>query len=162
MDETWLLRAHSWSRLHDWVRRLRHTRFVRAVGGHANDGDYLALALRWEGEEDLRHLMARLGAPLGASLPGTSTVPGHPHLAQPGHVVVLGLRAFAWVRGDRVEIRLSGADGRAHEVSEADVLDAEALEGALGDLASRVVDPPVDTDRVVTPLTFPELFADDD
>jgi len=135
---------------------------VRAVGGHANDGDYLALALRWRGEEDLRQLMAELGAPLGAATPGSATIPGHPHLAQPGDVTVLGTAVFAWVRADRVELHLSGAAGDPYQVSEADVCAAEALEAALGALSDRAVDPPVETDRVVTPQTFPDLFAADD
>lgn len=76
MDESWLFRAHSRSRLGGWVRRLGYARFVRAAGGHANDGDFLALSLRWEGEEDLTALLQALGAPLRPAEAGDATVPG--------------------------------------------------------------------------------------
>lgn len=55
--------------------------------------------------------------------------------------------------------RASGSAGDPYEVSELDVVQAEALESALGALARLVVDPPVPGDRVVTPDTFPDLFV---
>lgn len=143
MDESWLLRAHPRWRLEDWARRLRHTRFVRALGGHANDGDFLALSLGHAGGDDLQGLLSALGA-------------------APGHTRALGHPAFLVVRADRVEIHLGGAAGDPYEVSEADVAHAEALEAALGPLAERILDPPLPGDRVVSPETFPEIFGADD
>ena len=45
MDEAYLYRDHSRAEIHRWARELRFFRFVRAYGGHNNDGDHLLVAL---------------------------------------------------------------------------------------------------------------------
>jgi hypothetical protein len=45
LDEAYLYRDHSRAEIHRWARELRLFRFVRAYGGHNNDGDQLLVAL---------------------------------------------------------------------------------------------------------------------
>jgi hypothetical protein len=49
--EQWLYERHSKAELAVWVSTLRYFRYVRAVGGHANDGDELVVLLRSEPRE---------------------------------------------------------------------------------------------------------------
>jgi hypothetical protein len=59
--QDYLYRSHSEAELADWARRLDHFRFCRAIGGHANDGDALLVALRYSSAADLESLWRELG-----------------------------------------------------------------------------------------------------
>jgi len=147
-------------------------RFVRAIGGHANDGDELLVAFRYSGPDELREFFRRLGTELVvrqqrppqpiAGTPYTSdeyarfpsTIPGTRWIEQPGHIQVDGQAAFAWC--DASSIRLVVAEG--YDVTEANVDGAEAIERLLLDTGLPRIDPPVEHERCVCPQYHPELF----
>jgi hypothetical protein len=168
-NDRWLFRSHSRAELEDWARRMRFFRFCRAIGGHANDGDQLLVAVRITSESDLVAVASALGIAL-RELPADAPVPqpgrayrgdemaafrtridAHPRFEQPGHVTLAGARCFAWVHPGRLEIALAGADGDPYEVTERDVENALALEPLLSPLADRIIDPPCEGDRCVLP-----------
>lgn len=131
-----------------WTQGLRFTRLLRARGGHAHDGDVLALSLPLRDPADAVALMARLGAPLRAladdeprvelGVPFASDRPMPPEpirwlppYAQPGPVVLLGVPCQVVVGAHDLWIYLSGADGDPWTVSEADAQAAARLEAAI-------------------------------
>ena len=72
--EKWLYETHHPDELHAWAIRLRYFRFCRAIGGHANDGDHLRVALRSETEPALGKLFKD---------PGVAAIPIGPHTSKP-------------------------------------------------------------------------------
>ncbi len=58
--ERWLYETHCRAELGEWADRLRYFRFCRAVGGHANDGDALRVALRADTESAVLTLLAAI------------------------------------------------------------------------------------------------------
>ncbi|WP_230674504.1 hypothetical protein [Burkholderia glumae] len=57
----YLFESHPEATLRDWAKRLTLFRFFRAYGGHANDGDSLDLAYRYETAQDLEKFLLSLG-----------------------------------------------------------------------------------------------------
>lgn len=148
-------------------------RFIRAHGGHANDGDSLDVAYQYKSDSDLHQFFGHLGIPLtvfaerpaqpepGVSYPGTefskfpSLVPGTHWIKQPGHCEIAGQKAFVWCEASRIRISV-GAD---YLVTEADVQGAEAIERVLPDVPLHRVDPPVDSERCICPKYYPAYFG---
>ena len=128
-DPKWLaylFRQHSEAELTEWMRELRFFRYIRALGGHANDGDMFLAALRCANHEDLPRLLTAL------------------RLSASGHVQIAGAKVFVYwqTHEQKLELHVSGAAGNPHEVTRADVDDALRIEQYLEPLASHIVVPP--------------------
>ncbi len=172
--EAWLYELHSAEELQGWAGRLGWFRYCRAVGGHANDGDELRVALRVRDREDLLAVMGRLGitptfVPPDVAQPVEgvayapaefeafpSLVPGFPGVAQPGHVRINGEKAFAWIRSDRLELSIADPE-RVFDVTERAVEAALAIEPLLHGQA--IIDPPVDDPHCVCPKYYSSLWG---
>jgi NAD(P)-dependent dehydrogenase (short-subunit alcohol dehydrogenase family) len=142
--EQYLYERHSREELHAWARRLRYFRFVRAIGGHANDGDRLLLALRHGGAADALALSAQLD----------------PSATGRGHHVIGGIRVFVWTNDQTLTLSLSGSAGDPYSVTELDVTNAAALEPLIDRLQDRIIDPPFDDKHCLAPATYPELWSE--
>jgi hypothetical protein len=141
--EQYLFRTHSRAELRAWAARLRYFRFCRAVGGHANDADYLGVALRHAGTPDAQRVFADLtDQPL-----------------QTGGAIIAGISVFLMLSPDALSLHLSGADGDYYAVTESDVANAEALEPLIAKLADRIIDPPLDDPRCIAPATHPDFWV---
>jgi hypothetical protein len=169
----YLFEAHPEATLGSWARRLRLFRFFRAYGGHANDGDSLDVAYRYGSLQELESFLSELGIPLVkytehpprperevsysseelATFP--SLIAGTEWVRQPGPSVISGQKVFIWCEGGLVKISV----GKTYQVTEEDVVSAEAVERLL--LGSRLerVDPPLDTDHYVCPKYYPTYFS---
>jgi hypothetical protein len=130
-----------------WHAALRYFRFVRAVGGHANDYDSLSCRLPFAGEPGLLALCAKLdftltvipeGAPreeLGRSYSWPEwnriwhPIRAYPRYALPGFTRLFGLPAFLHVDAATVLVDACGATGNSWEVTQADFRHAARLEG---------------------------------
>jgi hypothetical protein len=141
--EQHLYRRHARKELSAWARRLTYFRFCRAVGGHANDGDQLSLALRYDGEADALALYVKLAG----------------GIVEPGCVQLRGVSVLLLRQKRALTLSLFGADGDAYEVSELDVAHAEALEPHIVPLAARLIDPPIDSEHCISPQRYPEFFS---
>lgn len=139
----YLHRNHTQDELSEWARRLSYFRFCRAIGGHANDGDELVLALGYSGAADLDALKRALG---GSSPPS------------PSIVQIAGIRVKFIVHPDRVLLSLCGADGDPFEVTSSDVVNAERVEGALLPVIDRRLDPPINDPHCVSPGHYPDFW----
>lgn len=155
-DPRWLgylFSCPSRAELRAWVRRLRYFRFCKALGGHANDGDHLLVALRYTDAADLRQLFGQLGLPVvaGEELP-----------ASPYRTTLAGQITFVVVRSQPEQrLEISVADlANLYEVTSLAVATAETLEKLLAAQEARIIDPPVLDYHCVCPLYYPELWAD--
>lgn len=164
MSQRWLLKGRSWYGMRAMVTGLRYFRFLRAIGGHANDGDQLLVALAWDDDLDLTVLLTQLDIPLREHTGRPSThapsIEDLRHLGQPGWVDVDGTRLHVRVEPGRVVITISGSAGNPYEVTEADVAAASRIEEKIDLVADRVLDPPEATDRCVHPGTWPEFWEE--
>jgi len=162
---SYLLETVDMVTLRRWYKLLYHFRFLRAVGGHANDGDSLDAALRYHGEPDLRGLLSELGlAPDARSesefegelaSPRPSFVPSTKRLRQPGHCQIGGAEVFLWCSGSTM---LISANPRSYTVEEHHVQAAEKVEKVLRALThDRILDPPGESHYYLCPQYHPDL-----
>jgi hypothetical protein len=177
-DQRWLsylFETHAESTLRDWGRRLHLFRFVRASGGHANDGDQLLVSYRWASASELSDFFVRLDLPLVRHdrMPPQATtgitysfneittfpslIPGTQWIEQPKFRKIAGQPVFIWCSEDRINLSIAGG----YEVSEEDVQSAQCVEVALRDVCLPRVDPPVDRKHCVCPKYHPHLFETD-
>lgn len=175
--ERYLFERHSRAELSLWARSLRYFRFCRAIGGHANDGDQLVVAIRAESERDITETLGLLGIPLrmlppdnprpqpGVQYTGTEfaaflpEIAAFPHIQQPSHVRLAGAKAHAWVQGGRLEITIAD-EISPYDVSAQAVESARHVEPLLEPLASRIIDPPLNSRHCICPRFYPEFWAD--
>ena len=180
LQDGWLFQRHSKQALSEWVTQLRYFYFVRAWGGHANDGDSFKAAFNYEGRQDLIAKLDQLGATLdiipdnfprpviGQPYPYEefqkfkSEIRGNEDLEQPGHKAIFGYMVFIWVGENVIEISVSGTkDGNRYEVSSADFdacLNLEEHFDSLGWI--RFLDKTMEQHVCcVSASKYPELFA---
>lgn len=178
MDErrrAYLFENHSLETISGWYERLKFFRYFRAYGGHANDGDSLDLAIRYEGESELIGIFVMLGIepvryesepeqPLpGQSYPGAEfarfpqLVPGTRWIRQPGRLSIVGAEAHVWCYRDHV---LVSAGPASYLVSEETVRAAESIEATVDftRIMDRILDPPGPTDHYISPANHPSWF----
>jgi hypothetical protein len=156
-DPRWrdyVFRHPSRAELVAWGRRLRYFRFCKAIGGFAQDGDQLQVALRCTTNADLRQLLAQLGLP-----PLTSQAAYRRPLAR--HVQLAGERAFLTIdRVPELRLNLSMADVEIpYDVTASAVAAAVAVEELLVAHAARIIDPPMASIYCVCPAYYPDLWA---
>jgi len=135
----YIFELHSKETIAKWARQLHYFYFVRAWGGHANDGDTFQAGIVYKDRTDLKDKLAKLDIVpgvigpddpqpvIGQSYPGTefvkfkSSVYTFPDMEQPGHVTIAGQPVFVTVRSTSIAFSVSGiADGNLYEVTEAD------------------------------------------
>jgi hypothetical protein len=171
--ERYLFEQHSRETLRSWARKLTIFRYVRAYGGHANDGDSLNVAFQYESEAQLLGFFRAVdlvpviypalppqpepGKPYPADefAAFPSIIPGTRWVKQPGHCILFGVRAFVWCERDRITVSVDSA----YDVTEEDVENAVRLEPHLKGLPLERIEPPVDNKHCVCPKYHPELFA---
>jgi hypothetical protein len=172
--QSYLYETHSEPTLRSWCRSLKYFRFCRAYGGHANDGDQLLLAIRLLSEHDLFEIFSALGIPIErttqreprsvlfappevARLPPKIPTTDIPWFFQPSHCHVAGRSVHAWVRTGRLE--LSVADTQSpYDVTAAAIESACVIEGLVGPLTDRLLDPPQDDKNCICPKYYPSFW----
>lgn len=130
---------HSKETVAAWARDLRYFHFVRAWGGHANDGDAFKAGILFKDRIDLENKLAQLGIVPGVIGPGDpqpitgksypysefqkfkTPVAAYPDLEQPSHVSIAAQNVFVTIRNSAILFSVSGtSDGNLYEVSESD------------------------------------------
>ncbi|MEO5725742.1 MAG: hypothetical protein ABIV93_01985 [Byssovorax sp.] len=175
MDEwkSYLFSQHSEETLTAWARKLAMFRFCRAVGGHAQDGDFLGVAFRYESEAQLLSFFRRVGRepvvyrskppqPVrGKSYPKAefdafpSLIEGTCWIEQPGHCTLFGSKVFLWCGNGQINIRV----GSGYDVMPDDFEKAAFLEPYLEDLPFERFEPPQDNKYCICPKYYPEYFV---
>ncbi|MCZ8064234.1 hypothetical protein [Silanimonas sp.] len=168
----WLFQEHPEHRLRQWARRLKLFRFVRAAGGHANDGDELVLSYRYGSVDELQSRLALLGVLLKTyELAPPQPEVGKPYssaefasfpslifgtlVEQPKWQRINGENIYIWCHEGVVKFSISDR----YEVNEGSVLAAERVEQALPALALECIDPPVDRPHCICPKFYPQYFS---
>ncbi|MGI4883521.1 MAG: hypothetical protein ACRYFR_01010 [Janthinobacterium lividum] len=156
LSSGWLFQRHSEQTIKRWVQRLEYFYFVRAWGGHANDGDAFKARFSYADAQDLLHKLGQLGVTLSVIPEGfprpvvgkkysaaaydrfKSEIQRFKNYEQPGHVLVAKHEAFIWVSDDEFEISVAGTkDHNRYEVTEDDFTACVALEKVFHGLGWR-------------------------
>ncbi len=156
---------------------MKHFRYFRAYGGHANDGDSLDFALSYRKENELNDISSCLGLQIerfdteperpevGKSYTSKeferfpSLIPGTKWIKQPGRCSIYGNESFVWATEDRVIV----SAGCGHYEVTDDIVDcAERIEDSidLAELKDRIIDPPQDTLHYISPMNHPNEFSE--
>ncbi|MBA2282242.1 MAG: hypothetical protein H0W25_13590 [Acidimicrobiia bacterium] len=176
--ERYLYELHTRAELVEWAPSLKYFRYCRSIGGHADDGDDLVVALRFTTEEDLLSLCDRFGIRLirlPPALPrpesGVSYTPDEwarfpslvvqlPHLQQPGHLDVDGVACFVWIYDAYLTISVKDPAAHPAVVTQQGVEGARRLEPLVEPQWWRIVEPPVDSDRCICPTYHLDIWVD--
>lgn len=178
-SDWYMFGLHSKETIAGWVRQLRYFYFVRAWGGHANDGDTFQAGILFKDRKDLENKLLNLGIVPGVIHPDDpQPVPGQPYsgiefqqfklsvyqfpdMEQPGHVYIAGQRVFVSVGNTAIKFSVSGtADDNLYEVSEADFSACLKIEQEFAQLQWQ---PSKDTSleqskSCVSPSSYPEFY----
>lgn len=167
MNSRWneyLFERHTRETLQRWANDLRCFRFVRAVGGHANDFDQFLASYECIRLSDLFSLCSSLGIEYRLSQPkienaadSTSRMSGLnlQQLVEPiGKVEICSRPAFIYFQGNRVNVSVASS----YDITETDFEDARAIEVSLAQVEISAVDPPADSKHCICPKYYPELF----
>ncbi|MDO6421545.1 hypothetical protein [Saccharophagus degradans] len=170
----YLYEQHSEKELKEWASRLKFFRYFRAYGGHANDGDSLDIALKYESTDRLIDILKSLGIdPMIYSkkpdqpIPGTrynheeytsfpSLIPNTEWIKQPSHCEIFGIKVHIWCENGLINI---SANPGSYTVTVEHVESAEKLESKFGNLKQFILDPPKDTKHYVCPKYHPSIFS---
>ncbi|MDQ3109191.1 MAG: hypothetical protein M3R17_04790, partial [Bacteroidota bacterium] len=146
-SDKWLYQDHSKSEIGIWVRHLKYFYFVRAWGGHNNDGDRFVATFGFETKENLLETLNRLGVNVSfvaadepQPIPGVSypsadyrkfkiLVKQFPDIEQPGITTINNLPCHIYIGENYIQISVSGTkDGNSYQVSSSDFEVAQSLE----------------------------------
>jgi hypothetical protein len=171
--KSYLFESHSEDILRNWANRLSFFRFFRAYGGHANDGDSLDAAFRYQNFEQLQRFLEAMGVSLvkydekppqpepGVSYSADefakflSLIPNSRWIQQPEHCTIEGQNVFIWCANEIMKISIS--DG--YWVTESNVVAAEVVEKAIENCDLERIDPPVNTKHYICPQHYPKYFG---
>ncbi|MFN8368824.1 MAG: hypothetical protein U0Y96_16420 [Candidatus Kapaibacterium sp.] len=146
-SDKWLYQDHSKSEIGNWVRHLKYFYFVRAWGGHNNDGDRFMVTFGFDTKENLLEKLDKLGITVNfvpadepQPIPGVSypsaefwkfkiLVRQFPDIEQPGNTTINNLPCHVYIGDAYVQISVSGTkDGNNYHVSNSDFEVAKQLE----------------------------------
>ena len=139
LSDDWLFGRHAKQTIKTWLRQLNYFYFVRAWGGHANDGDAFKVRFIYNDKQDLTDKLKRIGIILttipdnfprpviGQPYPAEefdkfkSEIGKYPNLEQPGYSILFGYQVFVWVYDNTFEVSVAGTkDDNRYEVTAAD------------------------------------------
>jgi hypothetical protein len=178
-SDEWLFLKHSKSEIRKWSKDLKYFYFVRAWGGHNNDGDRFMVYFSYSTKDDLLIKINRLGVKLNIlpcdtpkPIPGVSypseefekfklAISKFPDLEQPGITKINGFPCHIYISDTYIQISVSGTkDGNYYAVTNADFENSKKLEEFFDSLI-----PPLEKDLeiekdagCVSKHKYPELF----
>ncbi len=160
-----------------WARSLTYFRICTSQGGHGGDnGTWIEARPRFEGKQDLIHILTSLQLPLEKmpslkppveleSTPFYKMIPFEggrptaisslPEYQQIGHCKVGSDAWFAWVLDSSLQFRF----GTDWTIDANNVAQAQSFERHLHQFADRVSDPPVDKPYCLCPKYYPSIWA---
>lgn len=146
-SDKWLFQNHSKGEIRNWVSNLRYFYFVRAWGGHNDDGDKFLATFHFNSKQDLLEMLNILGiivnfvpadTPrpiLGVSYPSPEfwkfkiLVRQFPDIEQPGTTTINNLPCHVYIGDNYIQISVSGnKDGNTYSVTNSDFEISKQLE----------------------------------
>lgn len=147
LKPAYLFQSHSKEEIIKWATHLNYFYFIRAWGGHANDGDRFVAVIKYTDRQDLISKLAKLEVSL-EKIPEDypkpeagkaystnefetfkNAIKDFPDLEQPGNISVKGIRSFIWIESGEILFSISGtADNDPYIVSNADFESCRSLE----------------------------------
>ncbi len=177
-----LFERHSKPTVKEWLRQLDYFYFIRAWGGHANDGDAFKVEFVYSDRLDLINKLGQIGITLniipddfprpiiGQSYPSAefekfkTEIKNQKNLEQPSHSIIFGHKAFIWVSANTFRIEIAGTkDNNLYEVTEEDFQVCIGLEKQFQKLGwHQLVDKTIEQNICcISKTKYPELFGEE-
>ena len=138
-QDKWLFQNHPKSEIRSWAKQLHYFYFVRAYGGHSNDGDCFKAAFSYTSKENLIDTLSKLGLQINVLPPDTPkpiagvsypaeefwkfkiSIRRFPDLEQPGRTSINSLPCHIYIDDTKINISISGAkDDNFYEITTKD------------------------------------------
>lgn len=151
LSDIWLYQRHSKQTIKAWVNHLKYFYFIRAWGGHANDGDTFKVGINYTDKEDLIFRLGQLELTLDVRPEDF-----------PAYSTIFGYKAFVCIYDNTIEISISGTkDENYYEVTEADYKVCLELESKFDTLNwYKLTDKTLEKKVCcVSKTKYPELFV---
>ena len=125
-QDKWLFQDHTKSEIKNWVKQLHYFYFVRAYGGHSNDGDCFKTAFSYSSKENLVDILSKLGLQVNVLPPDTPrpiagvsypaeefwkfkiSVNRFPDLEQPGRTKINSFPCHIYIDNTKINISIAG------------------------------------------------------
>lgn len=150
LSDEWLFQDHSKETIKRWLSELKCFYFIRAWGGHANDGDCFKTQLIYKDQKDLTEKLKKL-------LKKSS----YDKKSQPGHQKLWGQKVFVWISKESIELSVFNSKGDdPYGVSEEDFKVCKKIEermhklGLHSQLDRRIEKSPC----CISQSKYPELY----
>jgi hypothetical protein len=147
LKPAYLFETHSKGEIIKWATNLHYFYFIRAWGGHANDGDRFEAVIKYADRQDLINKLAKLDIsfqkipedypePIVGKAYSTNefetfknSIKDFRDLEQPGNTCVKGIKCFIWIESGEILFSISGTDdNNPYNVSNADFESCKSLE----------------------------------
>lgn len=102
LSERWIFQSIQPNILINWIANLKYFHFIRAIGGHANDGDAFVCELKFNSEDEVFSILKKIG------------------VENFGYNLIENKQCYISIKNTKVEFSISGANGNPYEVSQKD------------------------------------------
>jgi len=178
-QDKWLFKDHTKSEIKNWATQLHHFYFVRAWGGHNDDGDRFTVAFSYSSKDNLLDILNKLGLQInilpsdtprpvaGVSYPSEEfwkfkiSVNRFPDLEQPGRTKINSFPCHIYIDDTKINISISGTENNnLYVVTTKDFEVCKELETFIDTLSlSDFKNYDIEKDAgCVSRLKYPELF----
>lgn len=150
LSNEWLFQDHSKETIRRWLSQLHCFYFIRAWGGHANDGDCFKTQFAYKDQKDLKEKLKKL-------LKKTS----YSEESQPGYQELWGQKVFIWITKRTIELSVfNSKGGNPYEVSEEDFQICKKIEKHLHKLGlHNQIDHRIEESlSCISQAKYPELY----
>ncbi|EFC46149.1 predicted protein [Naegleria gruberi] len=151
-----MYRFHSKEELVSWTNRMRYFRFVRAYGGHANDGDTLLAKFSFETTQKVSEFLQSLGVHEGKDIINNK------NFTEDGFWRDLRNRdsIFLWITKEPPTVTLHVQNKEnCYEVKEDEVVRAIEIESLLDEFTEKSpINPPKPSNLCFCKENYPEEF----
>lgn len=170
--EEWFFGEHSKHQMIEWIKIIKKFRYVRAIGGHANDCDELLLGIVFNNTSEMLLTLEKWGVILkkhhekppqpliGIRYSGKeymsfpSIIKGTFWVEEPGHCTIFGQNVFisCGEKGMYITANLK------QKVTDSDIKKAQIIEQHLSHFDLEYRDPPRDNKYCLCPKYHLEIF----
>lgn len=142
LSRLWIFQNTQPINLINWIINLKYFYFIRAIGGHANDGDAFVCELKFNSDDQVSSILKKIG------------VEGS------GYNLIENNKCWVSIKDTRIEFSIFGANGNLYEVSQKDYESCKKIESLFDkyDLHKYINLDIENQINCISKKNYPELF----
>lgn len=110
LSDNWIFQNLQRTNVINWINDLKYFYFIRAIGGHANDGDAFICELKSNTEYELKSMLKKIG------------------IKNTGHQLIENNKCYVSIKERKLEFSVFGGNGNMYEISNEDYKTCKQLE----------------------------------